>query len=271
MAGAGLAMGIAVISDYLGGVVFLLWGAFLLWRAPRALVPWALGAAGPALIVFAYHAACFGSPFITPYSPKVITPLFASKSSLEAPQLSRLLDLSVNSYRGLFYATPVFALMLIGFERLKEEAKRRPEMIPAAIGVPIYFGILAGYPEYFAGWCVGPRYLIPVFPFAMLLLVPAVRVVPRLFGSLAAIGAVLMLIATLTDPLVDERIREPFSQFLFPAFAKGTVGPMHNVFSTFFGANLIGAFWGYVVAWTMAGAWLAYRLKPAPAAVQAGR
>jgi len=271
MVGAGLAMGIAVISDYLSGVVFVLWGAFLLWRARRSLVPWALGAAGPALIVFAYHAACFGSPFITPYSPKVITPLFAGKSSLEAPQLSRLLDLTVNSYRGLFYCTPVFALILIGLEKLREEARRRPEMIPAAVGLPIYLLILAGYPEYFAGWCIGPRYLIPAFPFAMLLLLPAAKAVPRLFGALSAAGAILMLLATLTDPLVDEKIREPFGHFLFPTFAKGIVGPMGNIFSTALGVNLIGAFAWYLAVWTIAGAWLAYRLRPARATLPGGR
>jgi hypothetical protein len=70
-----------------------------------------------------------------------------------------------------------------------------------------------------------------------------------------------MLMTALTDPLFDEKLRNPFSEFLFPTFGKGEVGPMRNVFSTAFGVGLIPAFWCYLIVWTVAGLWLWRRLR----------
>ncbi len=263
---AGLAMGLAVISDYLCAALAAVWMAHLAWRDRRRLGPFLLGGAAPVLAALAYNAACFGSPFTTAYDLAFLNPRFAPIAAWEAPSLARLADVTVRPWRGLFYCTPVFALLLVGLDRLRVEARRHPDLVPAAAGVLLYFGLLAAFPSAYGGFCVGPRYVTPALPFALLLLAPAARMLPRLFGALAAAGAVLMLAATLTDPLPDERIQDPFREHIFPMLAAGSPGPMRNVFSAAMGLSLRVAFVAYLALWGAAAVWLAVRLRSPRAA-----
>lgn len=261
VAGAGLAMGMAAISDYQVIALIALWTAYLLFRDRRSMIPWIAGGVGPAVVAMAYHYACFGSPFTTPYDLSVLNPTFTQLATWEAPQLSRLLDVTIRPYRGLFYCTPVFLLIFVGLDRLRVEAKRMPELLPAAAGVAIYFVLLISFPSWYGGWCVGPRYFTPALPFAVLLIVPAARLLPALFGAVAAGTALLMLITCITNPLFDERLEDPFRQYLFPTFLGAVPHEMHNVFSSALGWSLIGAFWGYVIVWAAAGGWIFHRLR----------
>lgn len=261
---AGLAMGMAVISDYLAGVLVGIWVVYLAWRtrlAPRLLAASAVGGAGPLAVVMAYHAACFGSPFTTAYNLSVLNPLFVPIAGWELPSLDRLLDITVRPWRGMFYATPVFALLLVGLARLREEMRGRPELIVAATGVVLYFGLLAGFPSSFGGACIGPRYFTPALPLAVLLVASGVRTVPRLFGTLLFASTFLMFVAMLTEPLPSERFRDPFGEVLFPMLAHNSPGSMRNVFTHFAGLSRMGALGAYLALWVGLASWLWLRLR----------
>jgi hypothetical protein len=263
---AGLAMGVAVISEYLCVALVAVWTGYLAWRtgfAWRLLAAWALGGAGPAVVAMVYHTLCYGSPFVTAYSAAVLNPIFVPYAAWEAPSVNRLLDLTVRPWRGLFYATPVFALMLVGVDRLWSERRARAELVTAAVGVTLYLGLLSALPLSYGGDCIGPRYFTVALPLATLLLAPAARAVPALFAGFAGISAVTMLAVSLTDPIVDERILDPLREKIWPHFAAGDDVRMRNVFTRVFGLDLRLAFAAYLALWAGVAAWLAARLRRA--------
>lgn len=263
---AGLAMGMAAISDYLCTALVVVWTLFLAWSDRRLLGPWILGGALPALAALAWNAACFGSPFRTAYDLGILNPRFVPIDAWEAPSLRRLADITVSSWRGLFYCTPVTAAAIVGLGRAPAEARRHPEIVAAAAGVLLYFALLAAFPFAYGGFCVGPRLFTAAIPLAVLLLAPAARLLPRLFAALAAISAILMLAASITDPLPDERIRDPFRELIFPMLASGSPGPMRNLFTSALGMSLRVSLLAYLALWTAAAFWIARRLRPLPAA-----
>jgi hypothetical protein len=266
---AGLAMGMAAISDYLACALVAVWTIFIAWRDRRWLLPWILGGAGPAILAMAYHTACFGSPFTTAYNLRLLNPTFVPIAGWEAPRLSRLVDVTVRPWRGILYCTPVFALALVGFDRLRVEARRRPEMAAAAAGVVVYLLLLAAFPSAFGGACVGPRYFTAALPLCILLMAPAARILPRLSAVLAAVSAALMLAATLTDPLPDQSVRDPFRDRIFPLLTSGDPVPMRNLFTDLLGWSLPVAYFAYVGLWGACAVWLHLRLRAGGSAGEA--
>ncbi len=261
---AGLAMGLAVVSDFLAGALVGVWTVYLAWRtalAPRVLAAWAVGGAGPLAVVMAYDAVCFGSPFTTAYNLSILNPRYVPIAGWEWPSLDRLLDITVRPWRGMFYATPVFALTLVGLARLRGDARGRPEVIGAAAGVVLYFGLLAAFPSSFGGFCIGPRYFTPALPLALLLVAGAARTMPRLFGMLLLASTLLMFVATLTEPLPDERFKDPFRDVIFPMLAQDGPSAMRNLFTSFLRFSLVGALLAYLAIWAGLATWLRSRLR----------
>lgn len=208
-----------------------------------------------------YHTVCFGSPLTTPYSLSVLNPLFAPIAVWELPSLDRLVDITISPWRGMFYATPVFALIFLGLARLREEARGKPEVIAAAGGVLLYLGLLAAFPSAFGGSRIGPRYFTPALSLALLLVAGGARRAPRLFGALLGASVVLMLVATLTEPLPDPRSKDPFREVLFPRLVQDAPSSMRNVFTYFLGFSLMSALLAYLALWAGLAAWLRLRLR----------
>ena len=261
---AGLAMGLAVLCDYFTGPLVVVWTFYLAWRArlaPRTLVAWAAGGLGPLVILMVYQAVCFGSPFTMAYDPSILNPRFAPDSRLELPTLSRLLDVTVRPKRGLFYATPVFALMLVGLARLPERAPGRPERVGAAAGVVLLLGLLAAYPYSSGTYSIGQRFFTPALPLALFLLAGAARALPRLFIALLLASAFLMVVATVVEPLPPEEHENPFRDMIFPMLVHNGPSEMRNLFTFFLGVPLMGAVGVYLALWAGLGAWLLGRLR----------
>ncbi len=255
---AGLSMGIAVTCDYMSAVLVVVWGAWLTWQRPRAVIPWLLGGAGPALFLMTYHWACFGSPLRTPYSLEVLDPRFTALATWEWPSVQRLILVTVNPHRGLFYTTPVYALMLVSLERIRAHVKQWPELLPALVGVVGYLLILSAWPSYYGGACIGPRYFVAALPFATLLLAPAVTLLPRVFTALAILSAAKMLVMTVVDPLPPPEVGDPFWGWVMPLLANDRPTLMYTVFEGL-GLPLVGAVLCYAALWTVAGLWVARR------------
>jgi hypothetical protein len=261
---AGLAMGLSVLCDYFAGPLVVVWTLYLAWRtrlAPRVLVAWVAGGFGPLVILMMYHAVCFGSPFTMAYDPSILNPRFAPDSRLELPTLNRLLDITVRPKRGLFYATPVFALMLVGLARLRERAPGQPERVGAAVGVVLLLGLLAAYPHSSGTYAIGQRFFTPGLPLALLLLAGAARALPRLFVTLLVASVLLMVAATVVEPLPPEEHENPFLDLIFPMLVHNGPSEMRNLFTFFLGVPLVGAVGAYVTLWAGLGAWLFVRLR----------
>lgn len=272
---AGLMLGLAVACDYLTGILVVVWTAWLFLdsrepgrggllrglRAHRtALGAFVLAGLVPALGLALYHAACFGSPLRTPYDADVLNPRFVAQNTLTWPSLDRLLDLTVRPYRGLFYATPLWILIGVGLDRLRRE--RDGALVAAAVGVTLVFAWLACMPAAFGGFCLGPRYAVPALPMAALLLVPAVRLVPRLFAALLAISTATMLLGCVTDVLPGRAQREPFRAVLVPTLLGDRPSPQHSLLESL-GWSRVECLVAYLLLWGLAWGWFAWRLRPA--------
>lgn len=205
----GLALGYAVATSYDMVLVAACVAVFgltergrhwhWLWTAAGAVT-----ALGPLAV---YHTVCFGAPWSTPYGHRAFpenaptafqTPLWRATKLDAADELGRAVKLLVGSSYGLFFFSPPLLLALPALGRLRPGD---PLCRPAALafgmtGVLLLFHFLTGYrgtPGEF-----GPRFLLPLIPFLMLLaplgyawgyrwLVPAVTA-----ASLVVIGKGVM-------------------------------------------------------------------------------
>lgn len=171
---AGAAVVLAVGSEYIVAgpaaaacaVVLVRGGRARAWPLVRDL---AIGAALPAAIVGAYHAACFGAPWKTGYS-FIAREEFARGHALgllgiRLPSLHALWGMYFSLERGLFVIAPVLLVGAIGGAIVL--ARRRATASDfVGLAVVIALSLLnAGYYMWWGGASVGPRHLVPAIPF----------------------------------------------------------------------------------------------------------
>ena len=200
VAAGGLA-GFAVTTEYPTAVLVGLLGLYVAWR-PSPVKP-VLAYAGGVLIgvlpLLLYDWWAFGGPTHLSYS------YVAANSSgvlgLGAPSLRNAVKLLVAD-RGLLLVTPVAAAGLAGIAILWHERRRSDALMPAAV-VAAYFGYNACYYLPFGGGVPGPRFLITILPFLAVPLAASYRKAPITTLALGAVSAALMVVATLTGPILD--------------------------------------------------------------------
>jgi hypothetical protein len=197
----GLALGFAVATTYEVALVAAAVALFGLSRKGRRW-PWAwllLGGAAVALPLAAYHSACFGAPWKTPYGARAF-PLSAPPAFLHqpGPALGRAADLLIGRRYGFFFYSPPLLLALPALARLRRGDPHRGV-------VALAFGNLAGLLafHYLTGYDGVPgefgfRFMLPAIPFLMLLVPLSYRwsyrvAVPALaLSSLAIVGKGVM-------------------------------------------------------------------------------
>lgn len=112
--------------------------------------PWAVATAAAQALV---NAARFGSPFDTGYP-------FAEQFSPAVGSGAVYLLLSLD--RGWIWFVPLLPVGLAGLVLL---ARRRPALgVPLAAGAAAHFLLIAAFRDVHGGFCLGPRYLLPLLP-----------------------------------------------------------------------------------------------------------
>jgi len=206
LAGA-LAATAAVIELQVGPVAAIL-GFYALGLAiggrlrGSGLAAFAIGAAGPTLVLLGYNQLAFGSPWDMGYFHEALR-LFsrvhstANPLGLAHPDWSRAVPLLVGSRRGLLRFAPILWLAVPGWIALATRRAWGTAVVSAAACLAI-FGVNLSYPEWTGGWSTGPRLLVPLLPFAMLpvagLLAVGGRRATAAAVTLAAVGGLLMLL-----------------------------------------------------------------------------
>jgi hypothetical protein len=143
----------------------------------------------------------------------------------------------------------------------RREFATNSEILSAAVAWLATWTYLAFLPGAFAGWCIGPRYLVAMLPLAAFLLITPARTMPRTFFLLLQLSAIMMLLAALVDPLPDDRIANPWTERLIPFLLGNSPLGQHNIFLQFPGTSLLLAMICYLTLWTITGLWLAKRLS----------
>jgi hypothetical protein len=212
----GLAGGAALLFDYSG--VVLLAGLFCYcvakaWdkgisSAWRGAVSYALGAAGPILLLWFYQWSSFGNPFLPGqhWMPPVEW-IGQGYQGFTWPQTELLWHLSFDHRYGLFVTCPLFLLAV-----LAPWANRRPHLVPmrelaVLMLIPLGLWLFCGGISYTRlQFNTGIRYLAPLFPF---LFVPAAVMLSRLPHRLAALISIAAVMQAWSMAMYREVERGP--------------------------------------------------------------
>lgn len=197
---AGVVAGAAVLVEYQAGLVVALVAVYVAARhGRRGLGAFAAGALPGAVLLGAYDAAAFGSPFRLSYS--YVDGAFAAQQAtgffgIGAPRPSSLLSTLLGE-RGLLVVSPALAAAAVGLVLLWRRGLR-PEAALAAAVVIAYLALEAGYFLPYGGFSPGPRFFAPALPFLLLGLPLALAARPRLVGALSALSVALSIPNALT-------------------------------------------------------------------------
>jgi hypothetical protein len=206
LAGAGLAVGYGISSEYPVAFAAVVLGLYLLSRqdsfTPRGIATRAgayiLGAVVGIVPLLLYNHAAFDSWTHLAYSniPQQQEGFFG----ISTPSLAVLATLLFDS-RGLLTLSPVLILGGVGTWLLYRRGKRAEALTIAGVCL-CYLGYNSGYYLPFGGGAPGPRFLITMLPFLACPLGIAFKRYPGPTIALAAASITTLAIATVTHPLV---------------------------------------------------------------------
>lgn len=211
--GAGALAGFAVVVEYPAGLLLLALGLYAASRKPRIgrSAAFLFGAFVGLAPLAAYNVWAFGSPLHLSYLGAITIPGVTGHDVLGAnsvgffgiavPHLSRGLQVLFGS-RGLLTLGPVLALAPVGCVYLWKSGRRREAALISGV-VALYLLYNAAYYSPIGGASPGPRFLIPILPFATLGVAAAVRAWPLSTLALAIPSAGVLLAAHLTQPLIS--------------------------------------------------------------------
>lgn len=239
MIAVGALIGFAGATEYPAALIAFPIAIYGLWVARLRPCLWAvLGGAVPLLALAWYHAAAFGSPGAFPYDFSVWKePHTGVFMGIGKPRGFALREILVGEYRGLLHTTPWLALAVPGAVALGLVRRNLAEVAVCAWAVIMFLWLNSSIPPWHGGWGAGPRYLVPMLPFAAMLAggvlvwltAPATPRAVRgaqLAGALVVAGLVLysaanMFAATAVKPEIDTKWKRPYAQFVWPHFRAG--------------------------------------------------
>ena len=210
---AGLLAGFGAVVEYPVGLLVLALAAYAATRRPRLArgAAFAAGALAGLTPLAAYDVWAFGSPFHLSYVGAVLHSGITGHDVLGAnsvgffgvagPQLTQGLQVLFGS-RGLLTLGPVLALAPVGCVRLWNRGRRREAGFIAGVSI-LFLVYNAGYYSPLGGATPGPRFLIPILPFAVIAVAASVRGWPLSLLALALPSAAILLAAHLTQPLIS--------------------------------------------------------------------
>ena len=217
---AGVVGGAAVRVEYTGAIVVGVVGVLALLRH-RDRVAWFVAGGVPAAVLLgAYNAAAWGSPFRFSYrfsgsfGDVHATGLFGAR----IPSPATTFEVLVGE-RGLLTLTPVVLVGLVGSVLLVRRGGRAREHGAVALVVFALYALLqSGWVNPTGGASPGPRYVVPALPFLVFGVAEAFRRRPGLATTGAALGVVPMLLATFTNPLAQPTERWAVGHWVWRLF-----------------------------------------------------
>jgi hypothetical protein len=260
LAMAGALAGWAAISEYpaaIAAAMIFVYGVVALGAAEpplvalRRIVPFVLAALPPIALLMAYDARCFGGPFRLGYGSLAndFHDTMATGFGLTGPKLHVLGEILWSEWRGLFWLSPFLVLAFPGAALLARRAGTRLEAW-LAVGISVFFLLFnASYEVWYGGASMGPRHVVPMLPFTVLLCAGTLDALGRVrapLGTMARVVACALLVTSVAvctmtvavmPELLEQRhirspgpgvdppdMRYPLRTFVFPSFRRGYLG-----------------------------------------------
>ena len=199
---ATLCLGLAVLTRPVTIVVAPIVFGYLAWHWVSGVIPkrgLVYGVAlfsGVCLVILWYNMVRFGSPLDIGYHGQ----------SLNSASLPRgLAGFLVSPGKGLFWFNLVAVLGVAGLPRMFRRAPVETVFLGVVAGV--YLLAHASWRAWEGGWCWGPRFLLPIVPFLVVMGLP---VLERLSGwaktTIVAVSSVTPMLGAIADPSEALRI-----------------------------------------------------------------
>ncbi|HEY3055265.1 MAG TPA: hypothetical protein VGK31_04960 [Thermoanaerobaculia bacterium] len=179
-----------------------------------------------AAILGVYNYVAFGSPFAVAYlydrDAHIRTTFRTGAFGLGVPSMAYFLDMLLDSSKGLLVLSPVVIIAIAGIMRARR-ALSRPAFVALLVAPLLLIVAIAGYPYWFGGRSIGPRFIVPVLPFIALLTAFAEQTLVEavLLGASSATIAVMSLVF----PFVPTIYAVPWVSFSWPLLRHGCVAP----------------------------------------------
>ncbi|MBK9034994.1 MAG: hypothetical protein IPL61_27645 [Myxococcales bacterium] len=236
MVAIGGCLGLAGATEYPAMLVVLpmaAYGLIVVWRAAgwRPLAWAVLGGAVPLGLLALYHAVAFGSPGTFPYKYSVWKePSTGVFMGIGAPKWAAVKGTFWGEHRGLLYAMPWLVLLVPGTIALAR--RYAVEVAIAAWAVIAFVWLNVSIKPWHGGWATGPRYVVPMLPFAVVLCGGVLtwarswpRAAARAAGVVVAVSLAWsgahMFAATAVKPEISEKILRPYSGVVWKRWWKG--------------------------------------------------
>ncbi len=213
----GFFAGLAVLTEYSCLIIAFMFAVGILRTNHRSYIAGYLAGGIIPIIAFAlYHKSCFGSYFTVanvfnnPYflNDGYIGSLFGNLST------EALWGITFSSYRGMFIYMPVSVLLI---PALLERKQFKYDLIFVMSAANIFFFILMNIT--FNGWhggaCFGPRYLIPIMPFIIILILATFYNRPYRFLTLLLLlpSIVNMFLGVAISPQAPQNVINPLPRY----------------------------------------------------------
>jgi hypothetical protein len=234
IAAAGVLAGLAVTFEFQTGLVGVVLLGYALSRRvdwPRRTLAYAAGSLVGALPTLAFNLWAFGNPLKLAYSDAVAFPGVSGHDALglnshgffgiTAPRFDSAVDLLLGG-RGLLVLTPIVVMSVVGVVLMRRSGHRAEANTILAVALT-YFAYNSGYWLPFGGGTPGPRFLIPAMPFLAIGLAYAYRRLPALTLGLAIPSGLMMLIGSLTYPLIGRQGTGTWADWLIEGKLEHTV------------------------------------------------
>ena len=181
--------------------------------------------------MLAFNFWAFGNPLKLAYGDAVAFPGVSGHDLLglnshgffgiTAPRFDSAVSLLLAG-RGLLVLTPIIVMCVVGVFMMRGRGHRAEANTILAIAA-VYFVYNSGYWLPFGGGTPGPRFLIPALPFLALGLPYAYKRLPALTLGLAIPSGLMMLVGTLTYPLIGKQGTGTWADWLVEGKLEHTV------------------------------------------------
>ncbi len=244
---AGLAGGLAFLSEYNLALILLLWGLLIPLREKRLepFVRYSLGILPSLLFIVYYNSVFSSSPFTFMYKHHNFSEL-DTHYGFVLPGLEPFWGLTFSPYRGIFFFAP---FLLVGLYILVRKLRtgQWPALLQSYLVIPfaLYFLFIASYFAWWGGWTYGPRLLLGLILILLYRLSEymSAHPVPRpVFLALASAGLVLTLPAKGTIAYsAPTGVMNPFLELVVQGMRTGVYNP-NNILTLWAGVPPGSAF-----------------------------